>query len=1801
MAIEAHLEIIRQRFAPAERQILAKSLQQDGLVWQCIQNNTETLTYFENAEPDLSVFSPSRLALWLIEQREGISLADAHQWETALPNEIKQLAANAFESTFNSGLPPADLATAGLLALALRERRKIKGDWIGIADEILLKRGDTALQKNLQIWQTPFACLFSLCPDFDTLLADFFQTKNRQQMKTAMALSIHATLAAPSAPQDQLDRIFRFVSHATMDVQLDALQSLYQNERQSLSKTLAQNLIQSKQNTNTFAGVFAELSQFQTDTKGTDPLGKQVSFHLAENLNRLAAFNFFAGQSQKASELYQQAGEILGFIQAQILFQSVACEPQKADKSAWAAIQTRLPQSLQIQYFYIQTLLESGEHDEARQQIKQLPDSPEKVYFYQMLGDNVSKSNSEFEINQPSLSPNHKHLASLSRSYWAHSPKFNLQNAKLQASARMPFPIQNNLVAYLDYANLAQVVSVRDMLMNDHRYDQAIELTSYLELAELDDPTHSQTLAQLYGFAKRWPQAYATIQQIVKAESNPTLANLLLFAESALHTDRTDMALSICQSVLQQDPQNPKALILLGEGFWQKGDIVKAIQHMEKVVETIPTEGDTWLALARIWLENGQTDRAIEVLHQGVLALPDHPCLLRQLGKLHLDKQSPADALTFLKKAFEVDPQNTEGQLNLARAAYQLGHLERAWNLLEPYMNQPDQDQEVSRLLGHVLLAMEKNSQAKPILLQAAKQFPEDQDTVCKAAHLVIASAEESLDGINTGELTDARGILLRSLELTPEDFDLQVSLADIERLAGNDQQAFETYSRISEQSSAGKTMGHWQLQYGLGKSAVALGKLDLGLAALQEAFSQQPENTNILHALAESYLSAGLSGKAVDVARTALKLAPQEIPNILWFAQFQLNNHDAAEAVKVLKEALLPVPHQPELKLWLARTLISTGETQEAFETLQQLVNSSPASTSELHQAAYLGVQINQMDLTIQALEKAVQLTEHFNPLLVMDLAVAYAAHGHQRKALETLNLDQTIYIKYPEVALIRADILNTLSQYEHALNTLRIIEGIAETQLGSNNQQISHIHQSPLLYSSDFSLAGFYYRLGVLTQSSGNLVNAQQYLEKAYSVDPENEKIRLAVAEIHLSLMDFQRALTFLDSQKHSEPNQVNLDLVCARAEALYYLDDPRQATAVIESITAGLTSYPRLMALRSRSAGWMGESDVARECLNEAIQAYQNSLDQPENATVEMVHQQIMNLAGIASAAQALGDLPLALDLQSQAVSKIDNQPLQSWLYVQVLLQSAKAQRVAEGVSIVTHAPCTTILSDESKSEFQRHLSCCQPYLPHETWLCLSAEGIADFDGQWPIDLDPTPCLNNPASAAAVILANPGEIRVRQALEVHPNQPQVLQAAGIYALHHPLLDGVQIAEKALQFDPVNPINHALLAYLNRDLPEAAYASITTALKFWSNEPNWHAYAAELAAQLGHSMEAEIHMREALDADPNNATLWEQSAALNILDNDLAIAKHDLEESITHQPKQLSAWLKLADVNRKLGDLPEAILNIQKAGELDPQNASIAIKEAQFLLDQSSFSAAIEKTNAILEADQTQDQARIIQAQAYAKQGFSDQALDILNSASQADPDKIDLRLAAVKIKREFNGTEETLPELITLAEVNPDNAQVLTLLTDWLIQTNRLEKAKTTAQTILKILPQEAEVHLMLGRLQRMNGQLDQAIAHLVDALAYDPTLLEAYIELGKTYQDRRDLEKAIEVFQKGTEIDALDPRPYYFAGMALKECKDYAAAEAMLKQAKRCAPEDSNIIRQLGVVTAMNLINHLRETS
>jgi tetratricopeptide (TPR) repeat protein len=1808
MSLEKWLDLIRDRFSPEEGQILLRSLQQDPLVWQFVQDEPTSLVYFESAPNDLNAYAPGKMAVWLVEQSTGISLSDLGQGDFSLPQTLKARGAQTFETTFNTGLPPADLYTAGLLAIILHERRIMKKSWDGISKELFTHRNQLDDQKNFRVWQTPLACLFSLCSDFDDMADDFLRS-SESTAKAFIPIYINTLLANPMAPSQRMAQMFATIKTLSTDLQLESLKWL-ENFNHGESRTqLARHLMQIKDNRDFFARVFTDLEAFEAVNPEIDPLQKHVRFSLPEDVNRIAAFHHFSGNPQRADETYQKSSDLLEFLKSQTLFQTLAGDSDHVSPSRWLEIIKSVPHSKQARLFYVRSLIEEQEYTEALKQLEDLPQSIEKQFLQGQFNE-LDKPTIHSLIKSTLAAHNgFDELPHHPKSYFVHQAKINPHSAIINLINRF-----EDLEISLDWLERYLQTNIHDtqaIKLARERYekanqiDKAIQWSAFLERLEPSIISHKRDLARLYAHGERWEKAYILLKNLVKSESSPEITDLERFAEAALRTGQVDVAMSICQNILNHESHNTKALVLLGECFMQNGDVLKAIQHMESVVTMIPEEPETWMTLAWLWNENDQFDRALETLIKGAERAPNQPKLLRALGGAYLQQEAPSEALPALKLAYDLEPNQIEGKLNLARAHLGLGQPQHAYQLLETYIKNYQQYPQAARLLGHILMTIDKIEQAEPVLLYAASYYPEDIETVLTASRLVIDRVESDPNFEAVQEiLENVAETLQKSTAAHPENDQIALHLADIDRLNGDHQKAFDAYSHLAQTGDSEQLTQDWRLKYGLGQAAVGLGNHDVGLAALQTALNLQPSNLMVRHALADAYQVADLSGKANAMAKSALKLAPQDLKNILWYAKFNTRNNEPDEAVRALKEALQITPQKDELKLWLAKSLVSAGSLEDAHEKVREFISSGDRNPKLLHQAAYVAIHLNDLTLAEESFQKALLETSGFNPTLLMDLSVTYALMEDHKKALDTLNIDQALVVENPEIALLTADLLSNLGQYEHAQKTLDVIKVSAERVLDKNSEENEQKNSSPLLYTHDLTLKGYHFRQGLLARTMGMFAKAQEHFSAALNLDPLDTKLRNACVETEMIDLKFLPALKMTEQLEpygllHGQASQELLDLFCSQLETLLYLNEIDKATTLFNQLSQVGGNYPRYLAIQSRFATQHGEIELAIEYLNQARKLYQKYLGDLTSQALPVIFRQIINLHSIGEASLALADHREAIQTWKQVTDAFNSQPLFNWRYLHALVTGAEVQQVAEAVHITHHCPGKTCHSQENYKTAEFLLESLHKTIPQEQIVCMKARIVSAFTGKWPLHLNVDACLQGAEEAAAVLIGSQDERLVKDILESYPEDNLVLQAYGIYALRHNKNNAAPFVEKALRADTSNPVNHALLAYVNIDQPELALKSIDTALSFWPEESEWHALAADLNTYLGNTSAASEHIKLALENQPTNAAFWQKSAMLKVAANELEQAKSDLEKSTAYQPDDPKTWVKMAEINHRMGDDSEAINNIRKASKLDPDDLHLVEKEMQFLFAQKHFTDLEIKAKELLTKDSTNETAVIFLAQALANQGKFEQALSTLQAAISKTKSHPRLALEHIKIKKAQMGVEAVLPELVSFAQDHSEDPQILATLTDWLIQSNRLDEAEEVAQTTLRILPEQAQVYLMLGRLQRMRGKLDQAIAHLSEAITLEPTLVDAYIELGKTYQERRDLEKAIETYQKGSKANKSDPRPYFHAGLALKDCKDYLGAEVMLKEAKKYSPDDANIIRQLGVVTALNLINNLRE--
>jgi hypothetical protein len=99
-------------------------------------------------------WQPGNLALRALEWVTASQLAVEDL--PALEKTIRQQALQVFEEKIRQNELCATLEEAGLVAIALRERRRVTKTWDGLGEELFVESGVPGA-RLMQVWQTPLA------------------------------------------------------------------------------------------------------------------------------------------------------------------------------------------------------------------------------------------------------------------------------------------------------------------------------------------------------------------------------------------------------------------------------------------------------------------------------------------------------------------------------------------------------------------------------------------------------------------------------------------------------------------------------------------------------------------------------------------------------------------------------------------------------------------------------------------------------------------------------------------------------------------------------------------------------------------------------------------------------------------------------------------------------------------------------------------------------------------------------------------------------------------------------------------------------------------------------------------------------------------------------------------------------------------------------------------------------------------------------------------------------------------------------------------------------------------------------------------------------------------------------------------------------------------------------------------------------------------------------------------------------------------------------------------------------------
>ena len=368
-------------------------------------------------------------------------------------------------------------------------------------------------------------------------------------------------------------------------------------------------------------------------------------------------------------------------------------------------------------------------------------------------------------------------------------------------------------------------------------------------------------------------------------------ARLLAQAERDYASGAYDKAKIDYMKVLRLNQSNATAFARLGQIWLEEGAPLRAGAFLKKAEEIAPTDSDTRLRLARVYLAIGQSAEArkevVAVLQQSP-AKGDALVLLTEMA--YTPEEISAAEQAIAKFPNRETPSCHLAGANLALRKKDLLAAQKAISqALALAPNSPDAHQAMG-----ILNLLQKNPKGAAEEFKAAAELAPLRSSI----RMTYAEYTRQTEG---GEAASA---FLRSLTAKAPDF-----------------------------------LPAWTL---LGRIAFSEKKYDQALSDLENVFSRDPENIDARLLQSDVWLARRETKKAVAELEKLDKAFPG-LPQVKYrFAQACLQDNKPAQAATALDQALAVNPNYAEAILLRAEVNLRTGHAPAAISALEAVLKSN-------------------------------------------------------------------------------------------------------------------------------------------------------------------------------------------------------------------------------------------------------------------------------------------------------------------------------------------------------------------------------------------------------------------------------------------------------------------------------------------------------------------------------------------------------------------------------------------------------------------------------------------------------------------------------------------------------------------------------------------------------------------------------------------------------------------------------------------------------------------------------------------
>jgi tetratricopeptide (TPR) repeat protein len=605
-------------------------------------------------------------------------------------------------------------------------------------------------------------------------------------------------------------------------------------------------------------------------------------------------------------------------------------------------------------------------------------------------------------------------------------------------------------------------------------------------------------------------------------------------------------AVSQFQKAIQLDPHDAAAHYHLAVAFGREGNLKEAKAELRQSLELKPDSAEAHYTLGLLlvdWPYPKDFPGAVKQFEEALKYKPNFPEAHEELGDLDLTLGNSDAALAQFRAAIKLKPHSPEAYRGIGRALKHKGDLQGAFEAYATAVRLSPDDGEAHYNLGLVLMQEKKVDEAIAEFREAIKLNPGYERSYYDLGRALTLKGQTQAAKVEFQMAWD-----LHHHQIEENGQAVELNNAGVALLQRREFPQAE--AKLRSALDINPTYG--DALFNLGLVLAAQGEFNPAIAKFRKALVQEPINPRIHFDLARALELDGNLAGAIREFQLTLRLRPG-YPGIQEALAQALQHQQAAQRpVPSLTPSGEKVASGVSRVRRSAKTMIAENHAA-SYPSLGQCENTVTAVTdphkspTSLRLAAVCAFGLNDFSSAIPLLAKAAQLNPGDEDIRIL-LARAYAAAGHNRAAIETLQAWTQSRGKEDIEALYWTgkfydELANRAFQQMEAAYPHNYL--VYETE-GNQFMIKRQFPQALASFKKALALApkntpGLHFNLGEIYWQSLHYHRAERELEQELRINPYHARANYELGDIYAKEGDPQKAVPLLSRAISLDPSLV------------------------------------------------------------------------------------------------------------------------------------------------------------------------------------------------------------------------------------------------------------------------------------------------------------------------------------------------------------------------------------------------------------------------------------------------------------------------------------------------------------------------------------------------------------------------------------------------------------------------------------------------------------------------------------